>query len=43
MVFDKESGLVNVWVGLIKRGVFKLEQVPELYNLKEMVAEMIKE
>lgn len=41
MVFTKDSGLVRVWVNLIKNGYRKLEEVPNLYNLKEVVKEII--
>lgn len=41
MVFTKDSGLVRVWVNLIKNGYRKLEEVPSLYNLKEVVKEII--
>ena len=37
MKFTKDSGLVRVWVNLIKNGYRKLEEVPSLYNLKEVV------
>lgn len=43
MVFTKNSGLVKVWVSLIMAGTYKLEQVPQLFNLKEVVAEVINE
>ncbi len=38
MTYTKDSGLVKVWVSLVKAGVSTLEQVPDLYNLKESVA-----
>ncbi len=41
MNFTKDSGLVRVWVNLIKNGYRKLEEVPNLYNLKEVVKEII--
>lgn len=41
MKFTKDSGLVRVWVNLIKNGYRKLEEVPNLYNLKEVVKEII--
>ncbi|EJW14851.1 hypothetical protein OB446_024365 [Paenibacillus alvei] len=37
MNFTKDSGLVKVWVGLVMVGVYKMEQVPKLFNLKEVV------
>ena len=41
MNFTKDSGLVRVWVNLIKNDYRKLEEVPSLYNLKEVVKEII--
>ena len=41
MVFTKSSSLVKVWVSLVLAGVYTLEQVPALFNLKEVVAEVI--
>lgn len=41
MFFNKESGLVAVWVSLIKNGTYTLDQVPKLRNLKEVVTEVL--
>jgi len=41
MTFTKDSGLVKVWVSLIIAGVYTLAQVPNLYNLKEVVTEAV--
>lgn len=41
MIFTRNSGLVRVWVGLVLNGTYTLEQVPALYNLKEVVTEVI--
>jgi len=41
MIFSKDSGLVKVWVSLVMAGTYTLEQVPALFNLKEVVAEVI--
>lgn len=41
MTFDKNSGLVKVWVSLVMVGTYKIEQVPALYNLKTVVAEVV--
>ncbi len=35
------SGLVIVSVGLIKKGTYELEQVPNISNLKEVVSDQI--
>lgn len=43
MTFTKDSGLVKVWVSLVLAGTYKLEQVPELLNLKEVVTEVVNE
>ena len=41
MTFTKNSGLVKTWVSLILCGVFTLEQVPNLFNLRAVVAEIV--
>lgn len=41
MTFTENSGLVKVWVALIKSRRKTLDQVPELYNLKEVVAAVL--
>lgn len=41
MTFTKDSGLVKVWVSLIMAGTYKLEDVPKLFNLREVVTEVI--
>lgn len=41
-MFNKNSGLVKVWVSLVLQGVYTVEQVPELSNLKVIVTEVIK-
>ncbi|BDH62300.1 hypothetical protein MTP04_24300 [Lysinibacillus sp. PLM2] len=43
MTFTKDSGLVKVWVSLVLTGTYTLEDVPELYNLKEVVTEVVNE
>lgn len=43
MTFTKNSGLVKTWVSLILSGVFTMEQVPELFNLRAVVSEVINE
>ena len=44
MTFDKNSALVkNVWVPLILAGVYSLEQVPALGNLKQIVQQVLAE
>lgn len=41
MKFTKDSGLVKTWISLVLCGVFTLEQVPNLFNLKFVVSEVI--
>lgn len=41
MVFTPESGLVKVWVSLILAGTYTVDQVPVLFNLKEVVEQVL--
>lgn len=41
MIFTKDSALVKTWVSLVLAGTFTLEQVPKLFNLKSVVAEVV--
>lgn len=41
MTFTKNSNLVKVWVGLVMTGTYELEQVPTLFNLKEVVTGVV--
>jgi len=41
MIFTKDSGLAKVWISLVLEGVYTIEQVPQLFNLKEAVAEVV--
>ena len=41
MKFTKDSGLVKTWISLVLCGVFTLEQVPNLFNLRTVVGEII--
>jgi hypothetical protein len=41
MTYTKDSGLVKVWVGLVMTGVYKVDQVPSLFNLKVVVTEVV--
>ena len=43
MVFTKNSGLVKTWVRLVLCGVVTVEQVPALFNLRTVVAEIVNE
>ena len=37
MVFTEESALVKIWVSLVLAGTYTREQVPNLFNLQEVV------
>ena len=41
MVFYEKSGLVNVWVRLIKDGKRTLDEVPDLLNLRDAVQNLL--
>lgn len=41
MVFTENSGLVKVWVSLVLAGTYTLDQVPNLFNLKEVVTQVV--
>lgn len=43
MVFTKNSALVKIWVGNVQTNLYTKEQVPELFNLKEVVIEVLEE
>ncbi|SHJ63764.1 hypothetical protein SAMN05444401_3535 [Clostridium amylolyticum] len=42
-MFNKNSGLVAVWVSLIINGTYTVDQVPKISNLKEVVTEVIED
>lgn len=42
-MFNKNSGLVKVWAGLVLNGTYTMDQVPEVSNLRDIVLEVIKE
>ncbi len=41
MMFTKDSGLVKTWVSLVLCGVFTVDQVPNLFNLRTVVREIV--
>lgn len=43
MTFTRNSGLVKTWVSLVLCGIFSVEQVPGLFNLRTVVAEIVNE
>lgn len=42
-MFDKNSGLVQIWVKLILDGTYTIYDVPDLFNLKEIVESILEE
>lgn len=40
-MFNEDSGLVKIWVKLIKEGKRTLEEVPNLSNLREIIEGLI--
>ena len=43
MNFTKNSALVKIWVGNVQTGVYTKDQVPKLFNLQEVVYEVLAE
>ena len=43
MVFTKDSALVKIWVTLVLNGTYTREQVPNIYNLREVVYQVLSE
>ncbi len=41
MIFDENSGLVRIWVRRIQSGQSTLADVPDLGNLRDVVAGLI--
>ena len=41
MIFTKNSALVKTWVSLVLSGIFDKEDVPKLFNLREVVEEVV--
>lgn len=42
-MFNEHSIIAYTWAKLVKAGKYALEQVPNLYNLREVVAGMVAE
>lgn len=42
-MFNRNSGLVQVWVRLIKNGTYEISNIPNLSNLKQIVIEVLNE
>lgn len=43
MKFTKNTRIVQSWVALVNAGTYTLEQVPNLFNLRKVVAEVLAE
>ncbi len=43
MKFTKNSALVKTWVSLILMGVYTVDDVPNIFNLKSVVREVVNE
>lgn len=41
MNFNKDSGLVKIWLSLVLVGTYTVDQVPRLFNLRDVVAELV--
>lgn len=42
-MFNKNSALVQIWIRLIKSGTYTISDVPKLFNLQDVVIEVIYE
>lgn len=43
MTFNRNSGLVIVWVNMVQSGAYTRDQVPKMFNLQEIVGEILDE
>lgn len=43
MTFNKENGLVKLWVKMVQGGTYTRDQVPKMFNLQEVVADVLDE
>lgn len=43
MKFTKNSALAKTWVSLILMGVYTVDDVPNIFNLKSVVREVVNE
>ena len=43
MTFTRDSALVRIWVRNVQEGKYAREQVPNLFNLREVVYEILDE
>lgn len=42
-MFNKDSGLVQIWVKLILDGTYTIYDIPDLSNLREIVESILEE
>ena len=40
-MFNENSGLAKTWANLVKQGIYTLDQVPNLSNLRDVVQKMV--
>ena len=40
-MFNENRGLAKTWANLVKQGLYTLDQVPNLSNLREIVQKMV--
>lgn len=43
MKFTKDSIVVKSWVGLVVKGIYNFNDVPKLFNLRTVVAQVLSE
>lgn len=43
MFFTKESALAKLWAKNVKEGKYRREQVPDLFNLRDVVCQLLDE
>ncbi len=41
MTFSKNSALVKTWVSLVLSGAYAKDEVPKLFNLRDVVSEVV--
>lgn len=41
MTYTKDSMIVKTWVSLVMAGAYEVDQVPNLFNLRDVVQEVL--
>lgn len=41
MIFTADSGLVKIWVANVQNKLYTIEEIPNLFNLKEIVLNVL--